>query len=124
MNAICPADVPSSTPRVRRLRARRSLPRALRYRLDGASLPARCRLILVEVLVSNVGLALADAVGAALGVPDTEIDYASAGPRYAVIGREIAIFGTDPAALLRGGIPAAAIIVDLSALVRSVEGNT
>ncbi|SUS08666.1 hypothetical protein DF3PA_350015 [Candidatus Defluviicoccus seviourii] len=100
------------------------MPRALRYRLDGVSLPARSRLILVETLATQLGLALADAVGAAMGVPDTEIAHATAGPRFAIIGREIAIFGTDPAALLRGGIPAAAIIVDLSAIVRAVLRET
>lgn len=124
MNVIRTADVPNSTPRVRRLRARRSAPSGLRGRLTGDTPAGAVRLAVVETLAGDLGLDLGAAVRLALAIPDTETAVASAVPRYAILADDRAIFATDPAALLRGGIPTAAVIIDLSAIVRAVLGET
>ena len=120
MNTVYAVEHSNSTPRVRRLRARRSAPDGLRSRLSTATPAGAVRLAVVETLAGDLGLDLGAAVRLALAIPDTETAVASAVPRYAVLADDRAIFATDPAALLRGGIPVAAVIVDLSAIVRAV----
>jgi len=119
MNAIRPADVPSSTPRVRRLRARRSAPSGLRGRLTGDTPAGRCRLQLIDDL-AEAGVELGAAVDLALQISDTEVAVAALSPRYALLASNGACFASHPALLVSERMPLA-IFVDLSALVAQVE---
>lgn len=119
MNMIRPAPVPNSTPRVRRLRARRSAPDGLRGRLTGDTAAGRCRLQLIDALAA-AGLELGAGVDLALQVQDTEVAIAACSPRYALLASNGACFASHPALLVSDRMPLA-IFVDLSALVAQVE---
>ena len=121
MNMIRPADVPNSTPRVRRLRARRSAPNGLRSRLSADTPAGRCRLALIDALAA-AGLELGAAVDLGLQVSDTEVAIAACSPRYALLASNGACFASHPALLVSDRMPLA-VFVDLSALVAQVEGT-
>lgn len=120
MNVVCATPVPAtSTPRVRRLRARRAAPSGLRHRLSGETAAGRVRLRLIDELAA-LGCELGACVDFALQLPDGEIALAGECERFAIVSPDRAIFASDASALLRGGIPHAAVIVDLGAITRAV----
>lgn len=119
MNIVCATAVPNSTPRVRRLRARRSAPAGLRHRLSGETPAGRVRLAIIDAL-AQLGCELGACVDFALQLPDGEIALAADVTRFAILSPDRSIVASDAAALLRGGIPHAAVIVDLGAITRAV----
>jgi hypothetical protein len=121
MNVIRTADVPNSTPRVRRLRARRSAPDGLRSRLSAGTPAGKARLQLIDDLAA-FGCELGACVDLVLQLPDTEIAVAALSPRYALLSSNGACFASHPALLVSDRMPLA-IFVDLSALVAQVEGT-
>ena len=101
------------------MRARRSAPAGLRHRLSGETAAGRIRLRLIDEL-AQLGVERGSAVDFALQLPDGEIALAAECPRFAILAPDRSILASDAAALLRGGIPHAAVIVDLGAITRAV----
>ena len=121
MNTVYAVEHSNSTPRVRRLRARRSAPSGLRGRLTGDTAAGRCRLALIDVL-AEAGVEIGCGVALALQVPDSELAAAALSPRYALLASNGACFASHPALLVSDRMPLA-VFVDLSALVAQVEGT-
>ena len=121
MDAILAPVPPISTPRVRRMRARRSAPSGLRGRLTGDTAAGRARLALIDDLAA-FGCELGAAVDLALQVSDTEVAIAALSPRFALLASNGACFASHPALLVSERMTLA-VFVNLSALVRKVQGD-